>query len=43
MNATEEWLRYVESQVIMQKYGIKGYTTGSVSSSVDTTAASYNG
>ncbi len=27
MNATEEWLRYIESRVIMKEYGINGYTT----------------
>ena len=26
MNATEEWLRYIESRAIMQEYGITGYT-----------------
>lgn len=26
MNATEEWLRYIESKAIMQEYGITGYT-----------------
>ena len=26
MNATEEWLRYIESKAIMQEYGINGYT-----------------
>lgn len=26
MNATEEWLRYVEDRAIMQEYGISGYT-----------------
>ena len=25
MNATEEWLRYIESCAIMQEYGITGY------------------
>lgn len=33
MNSTEEWLRYIESQVIMQQHGIKGYATGSTESS----------
>ena len=27
MDATQEWLRYVESKAIQQKYNIKGYTT----------------
>lgn len=27
MNATQEWLRYVESKAIMDKYHITGYTT----------------
>jgi len=26
MNATEEWLRYIESRTIMNQYGITGYT-----------------
>ncbi len=26
MNATEEWLRYIESRAIMQEYDIKGYS-----------------
>ena len=26
MDATAEWLRYIESQVIMQEYDIKGYS-----------------
>jgi len=26
MDATEEWLRYIESQVIMKEYNIKGYS-----------------
>ena len=26
MNATEEWLRYIESRAIIQEYGITGYT-----------------
>lgn len=26
MNATEEWLRYIEDRVIFQQYGLKGYT-----------------
>ena len=26
MNATEEWLRYIESKHIMQQYNIKGYS-----------------
>lgn len=30
MNSTEEWLRYVESKVLEQKYKVKGYSTGSV-------------
>lgn len=25
MNATEEWLRYVENRSIMNRYGITGY------------------
>ena len=25
MNATEEWLRYVENRAIRQRYGIKKY------------------
>lgn len=29
MNSTEEWLRYIESQVIMKQYGVKGYASGS--------------
>lgn len=27
MNATQEWLRYVESKAIMNRYHITGYTT----------------
>lgn len=27
MNATEEWLRYIESKAIMQRYGITGYSS----------------
>ena len=26
MNATEEWLRYIENKHIMEEYNIKGYT-----------------
>lgn len=26
MNATEEWLRYIENKVIFQRYGLRGYT-----------------
>ena len=26
MNATEEWLRYIENRAIMQEYDIKGYS-----------------
>ena len=26
MNTTDEWLGYIESQVIMSEYGIKGYS-----------------
>lgn len=33
MDSTAEWLRYIESQVIMQQYNIKGYETGSTESS----------
>lgn len=29
MNSTEEWLRYIESQAVMQKYGATGYGSGS--------------
>lgn len=29
MNATEEWLRYIESQRIKQTYGVTGYTSKS--------------
>lgn len=46
MNSTEEWLRYIESQVIMKHYGINGYGTGSVNNSGsngDNIAASYKG
>ena len=27
MNATEEWLRYIENQAIMNEFGVKGYDT----------------
>ncbi len=27
MDATKEWLRYIESNAIQQKYNIKGYTS----------------
>lgn len=33
MNSAVEWLRYVEFQILMQQYGIKGYATGSAESS----------
>ena len=26
MNATEEWLRYIEDNAIRQKYGVKDYS-----------------
>jgi len=29
MNATEEWLRYIENRSIMQTYGVKGYQNDS--------------
>ena len=32
MNATEEWLRYIETKVIMDKYNIKGYSNDNTSS-----------
>ena len=28
MNATEEWLRYIENRVIKQEYGITKYSDG---------------
>ena len=28
MNATEEWLRYIENRVIMQEYGVTKYSDG---------------
>lgn len=28
MNASEEWLRYIENDVIKQQYGIKKYDSG---------------
>ena len=30
MNETEDQLRYIESQTLIQKYNINGYNTGSV-------------
>ena len=33
MNNSEEYRKYLESQVIMQQCGIKGYATGSTESS----------
>ncbi len=29
MNNSEEYQKYLESQVVMKQYGIKGYSTGS--------------
>ncbi len=28
MNATEEWLRYIENRIIKQEYGITKYSDG---------------
>ena len=28
MNATEEWLRYIENMALKQEYGIKDYSDG---------------
>lgn len=33
MNNSEEYQKYLESQVVMKQYGIKGYATGSTESS----------
>lgn len=33
MDNSEEWLRDEESQAIMARYGIKGYSTGSAEDS----------
>lgn len=35
MNATEEWLRYIEDRAIMQEYDIKGYSTDDEEESED--------